>query len=175
MLRIGQGYDLHPCVAGRELWLGGLRLPSPWGLQGHSDADALLHAIIDALLGALALGDIGQWFPDHDERWRGASSAALLRAVLADPRVSSWRLVNLDCTVIAEQPKLAPHILPMRASVAELFQCPIDRISIKAKTNEKQDAIGRGDALAALAVILLTKAAAADCENGAAAAKRAQP
>jgi len=155
MLRIGQGYDLHRCVSGRELWLGGVHLPSPWGLQGHSDADALLHAITDAVLGALALGDIGQWFPDTDERWRGASSALLLRQVLDDPRVSCWQLINLDCTVITEKPKLAPHIPAMREAIAALFRCQPERISVKAKTNEQQDAIGLGAALAAQAIVLL--------------------
>jgi 2-C-methyl-D-erythritol 2,4-cyclodiphosphate synthase len=158
MLRIGQGYDLHRCVAGRELWLGGVHLPSLWGLQGHSDADALLHAITDAVLGALALGDIGRWFPDNDEKWRGANSAALLRRVLDDPRVSGWRLVNLDCTVITEKPKLAPHIPTMREAIAGIFQCSSERISIKAKTNEQQDAIGQGAALAAQAIVLLRRA-----------------
>lgn len=159
MIRIGQGYDIHRCVAGRDLWLGGVQIPSPWGLQGHSDADALLHAITDAILGALALGDIGQWFPDSSEQWRGAKSTAILKVVLDDPRVSRWQLVNLDCTVITEKPKLAPHIIAMRKAIACLFRCPPERISIKAKTNEGQDAIGLGAALAAQAVVLLSDAA----------------
>ena len=99
-LRIGQGYDIHRLAEGRELWLGGLHIPSPVGLVGHSDADALLHSIIDAVLGALALGDIGGWFPDTDETWRGADSKQLLLRVLKDERVAAWRLVNLDCTII---------------------------------------------------------------------------
>ncbi|MBR6076486.1 MAG: 2-C-methyl-D-erythritol 2,4-cyclodiphosphate synthase, partial [Victivallales bacterium] len=98
-LRIGQGYDIHRLAEGRELWLGGIRIASPVGLVGHSDADALLHAVIDAVLGALALGDIGGWFPDTDETWRGADSKMLLRRVLEDERVAPWRLVNLDCTI----------------------------------------------------------------------------
>ena len=120
-LRIGQGYDIHRLAEGRELWLGGIRIASPVGLVGHSDADALLHAVIDAVLGALALGDIGGWFPDTDETWRGADSKMLLRRVLEDERVASWRLVNLDCTIIAERPKLMAHKEAIRSSLAALL------------------------------------------------------
>lgn len=156
-LRIGQGYDIHRLVEGRELWLGGVHIPSSIGLLGHSDADALLHAVIDAVLGALALGDIGGWFPDTEEAWRGADSRELLRKVLEDKRVASWQLVNLDCTVIAERPKLVPYKEAIRASLAELFGCEIERISVKAKTHEKLDSLGAGAALSAIAVVLLEK------------------
>ena len=156
-LRIGQGYDIHRLAEGRELWLGGVRILSPVGLVGHSDADALLHAIIDAVLGALALGDIGGWFPDTDETWRGADSKMLLRRVLEDEHVSAWRLVNLDCTIIAERPKLMAYKETIRASLATLFGCGMERVSVKAKTHEKLDSLGAGEALSAIAVVLLEK------------------
>ena len=156
-LRIGQGYDIHRLVEGRELWLGGVHIPSSIGLLGHSDADALLHSVIDAVLGALALGDIGGWFPDTDEAWRGADSRELLRTVLNDSRVAEWRLVNLDCTVIAERPKLMAYKETIRASLAELFSRGTERISVKAKTHEKLDSLGAGEALSAIAIVLLEK------------------
>ena len=156
-LRIGQGYDIHRLAEGRELWLGGLHIPSPVGLVGHSDADALLHAVIDAVLGALALGDIGGWFPDTDETWRGADSKQLLLRVLKDERVAAWRLVNLDCTIIAERPKLMAHKEAIRASLAALFECDVACVSVKAKTHEKLDSLGAGEALSAIAVVLLEK------------------
>ena len=156
-LRIGQGYDIHRLAEGRELWLGGVHIPSPVGLVGHSDADALLHAVIDAVLGALALGDIGGWFPDTDETWRGADSKLLLRRVLEDERVAAWRLVNLDCTVIAERPKLMVHKEAIRASLAALFGCGVECVSVKAKTHERLDSLGAGEALSAIAVVLLEK------------------
>ena len=156
-LRIGQGYDIHRLAEGRELWLGGVRVPSLIGLVGHSDADALLHAIIDAVLGALALGDIGGWFPDTDETWRGADSKMLLRRVLEDERVAAWRLINLDCTIIAERPKLMAYKEAIRSSLAALFGCDITCVSVKAKTHEKLDSLGAGEALSAIAVVLLEK------------------
>ena len=156
-LRIGQGYDIHRLTEGRELWLGGIRIASPVGLVGHSDADALLHAVIDAVLGALALGDIGGWFPDTDETWRGADSKMLLRRVLEDERVASWRLVNLDCTIIAERPKLMAHKEAIRSSLAALLGCDVSCVSVKAKTHEKLDSLGAGEALSAIAVVLLEK------------------
>ena len=156
-LRIGQGYDIHRLAEGRELWLGGVRIPSPVGLVGHSDADALLHAVIDAVLGALALGDIGGWFPDTDETWCGADSKQLLLRVLTDERVATWKLVNLDCTIIAERPKLMAHKEAIRASLAALFGCDVTCVSVKAKTHEKLDSLGAGEALSAIAVVLLEK------------------
>lgn len=154
-LRIGHGFDIHCVVHGRALVLGGVTIPWDRGLAGHSDADALLHAVTDAVLGALALGDIGQWFPNTDPRYRGISSGILLRTVLADPRVSGWAVVNLDATVLAERPRLAPHIRAMRQSIAETVGMPVEAVSVKATTCEGTDAVGHGDAIAAHAVVLL--------------------
>lgn len=154
-LRVGQGYDLHCLVPGRQLILGGVTIPWHLGLAGHSDADVLLHAITDAVLGALALGDIGDWFPDNEAQWKNANSAQMLQKVLASPQLQGWKLVNLDCTVITEKPKLTPYKLPIRQSLANIFQCKLEQISFKAKTNEKQDAIGQEQAVAAQAVVLL--------------------
>ncbi|MCK5802199.1 MAG: 2-C-methyl-D-erythritol 2,4-cyclodiphosphate synthase [Lentisphaeria bacterium] len=156
-MRIGHGYDLHRVCDDRKLMLGGVQIPWDRGLLGHSDADVLLHAVTDAVLGALALGDIGQWFPDTDETYRGADSARLLRHVLADDRVRAWSLGNLDAVVLAEQPKLAPHVPAIRASLADIFACDISQISVKATTVEKADAIGRGEAIAAHATLLLER------------------
>lgn len=157
-LRIGQGYDLHRIVPDRPLFLGGVQISTPgWGLLGHSDADVLLHAVTDAVLGAVAAGDIGQWFSDHDLRWKNCRSTLLLRHVLDAPELSGWRLINLDCTVIAQRPQLAPHRDDIRASLATLLGCPHTAISVKAKTNEGVDAIGREEAIAAWAVVLMQK------------------
>ncbi|MBP5641150.1 MAG: 2-C-methyl-D-erythritol 2,4-cyclodiphosphate synthase [Victivallales bacterium] len=156
MMRIGQGYDIHRFTAGRPLFLGGFEIPmAPKGLKGHSDADALVHAIIDAILGALALGDIGQWFPDSSSEWQGASGRRLIQEILRDERVRSWRIVNLDCTVITQSPKLSPHIINIRKSLAELLNVDVNGISVKAKTKEGLDAVGAGEALEAQAVILM--------------------
>lgn len=159
MIRIGHGYDLHRIVPDRPLILGGVTIPWDRGLLGHSDADVLLHAITDAVLGALALGDIGRWFPDTDPQWRGADSAALLRQVLADPRVQPWRLVNLDATLQAERPKLAPHMDAIRQSIAAIFGADVAAVSVKAKTMEGTGPIGQGEAIAAHAVLLLQERA----------------
>ena len=140
-----------------EFTFGGVTIPAPWGLDGHSDADALLHAITDAFLGALALGDIGQMFPDHDPKYLGADSAALLRAVLASPAFRDWELCNLDCTVFAEAPKLAPHRDAIRQSIARILGTPVELVSVKAKTNERQDSVGQGRAIAASATVLLKR------------------
>lgn len=156
-LRIGHGFDIHRVVTGRALVLGGVTIPWDRGLEGHSDADALLHAITDAILGALALGDIGQWFPPSDERYRGIASGLLLRAVLDDPRVTPWQVVNLDATVLAERPRLAPHRPAMCQAIARLLGVPMEVISVKATTCEGTDAIGRGEAIAAHAVVLLER------------------
>jgi 2-C-methyl-D-erythritol 2,4-cyclodiphosphate synthase len=157
MLRIGQGYDVHRIVPDRPLVLGGVRIPWDRGLLGHSDADVLLHAITDACLGALALGDIGQWFPDTDQRYRGADSAELLRTVLRSPQLAGWRLLNLDATIMAQAPKMAPHISAMRLCLAEIFATELDRISIKATTTERLGFVGRQEGLAASAVVLLKR------------------
>ena len=156
MIRIGQGYDIHRFTTGRPLILGGYEVKeAAKGLHGHSDADALVHAVIDAILGALALGDIGNWFPDTDDQWRGASGKQLLDAVLTAIRISGWRIVNVDSTVVTQSPKLAPHIWAIRDSLSKLLDVDISLVSVKAKTKEGLDAVGAGEALEAQAVVLL--------------------
>lgn len=154
MLRIGQGYDLHRTISGRPLILGGVPIPAPFGLDGHSDADVLLHAITDAVIGSIAAGDIGGWFSDQDPQYAGADSALLLKQVLDDPRFAGWKLCNLDCTVIAQQPKLADYKADIQRRIAEIFGVAPNCISVKAKTNEHIDALGRGEAIAAMATLL---------------------
>jgi 2-C-methyl-D-erythritol 2,4-cyclodiphosphate synthase len=155
MPRIGHGYDVHRLVEGRPLLLGGVQIPDPRGLLGHSDGDVVLHAICDAILGAMAAGDIGQHFPDSDERYHGIASSELVRHVAILMRQEGWRVSNLDVTICAEHPRLAPHRQTLRRRVAELLSVPITCVSIKATTNEGLDAIGRGEAIAATAVVLL--------------------
>ncbi|MDP5171873.1 MAG: 2-C-methyl-D-erythritol 2,4-cyclodiphosphate synthase [Bacteroidia bacterium] len=155
--RIGFGYDTHKLVEGRDLILGGIRIDYERGLLGHSDADVLLHAICDALLGALNLRDIGFHFPDTDPRYHNADSKVLLRDTYALVKAKGYRLGNLDSTVIAEQPKLNPHIPAMQAVIAELLETDVEVISIKATTHEKTDAVGRGESMIAQAVALLMK------------------
>ena len=156
--RVGQGYDVHRLVAGRKLILGGVEIPHETGLLGHSDADALLHSITDALLGAVALGDIGRHFPDSDPRYRGADSRALLRAAVALLAGKGWRPVNVDATIIAQQPKLAPHAAAMVANVAVDLGIPPDSVNIKGKTNEKLGYLGHQEAIEAQAVVLVERA-----------------
>jgi len=158
--RIGEGWDVHALVPGRKLILGGVEIPYNMGLLGHSDADVLLHAITDAVLGAAGLGDIGQHFPDTDERFRGVASSELIHHIVGLMRDEGWTLGNLDITICAEQPRLAPHRLAMRSRVAELLEVPVTCVSVKAKTNEGVDAIGRGEAIAATAVVVLEAAEA---------------
>ncbi len=154
-MRIGQGIDVHAFAAGRRLVLGGVAIPHPRGLAGHSDADALTHAVIDAMLGAAALGDIGGMFPSSDDRWRDARSIDLLR--LADERLrgAGWRVANVDATVVAEEPRLAPHVPAMREAIAEALELDIGAVSVKATTTDGLGFTGRGDGVAALAVVLL--------------------
>ena len=154
-MRIGNGFDVHPLVTGRPLILGGVNIPHDRGLAGHSDADVLLHAIADAVLGALALGDIGKHFPDTDPQWRGADSRALLRHVFALAFNSGWEIGNVDATVIAQAPKIAPHVMAMRANLASDLNCDETRISVKATTTEKLGFTGREEGIAALATVLL--------------------
>jgi 2-C-methyl-D-erythritol 2,4-cyclodiphosphate synthase len=154
-VRIGQGFDVHALVPGRRLVLGGVPIEHGQGLLGHSDADVLLHAITDALLGAAGLGDIGRVFPDTDPRYRGADSGALLAAVVQRIQQQGWRVGNLDCVVMAEQPRIAPHVDAMRDSIARLLNTEPARISVKGKTTERLGFIGRGEAIAASAVVLL--------------------
>ena len=161
MLRVGQGYDLHRLVPGRSLILGGVEIPFSAGLLGHSDADVLLHAIIDALLGGAGFGDIGRHFPDTDPAYAGAKSLDLLARTASLLAAEGWRPLNVDATVIAERPRLAPHILEMRAKIAAVLGLPTEAVNVKAKTNESVDAVGRGEAIAALAVVLLEKPSSA--------------
>jgi 2-C-methyl-D-erythritol 2,4-cyclodiphosphate synthase len=156
-LRIGHGYDIHRLVPGRPLILGGMALqhPAGLGLDGHSDADVLVHALMDALLGALALGDIGQHFPPGDPRWKDANSLDLLRHVMSLIREQGWEVVNVDVVVVAEQPKLRPHIDQMRGNLAEHLTVSCDRVAVKATTNEGLGPTGREEGIAAYAVALL--------------------
>jgi 2-C-methyl-D-erythritol 2,4-cyclodiphosphate synthase len=154
-IRIGHGYDLHRLAEGRRLVLGGVEIPHSHGLLGHSDADVVLHAVSDAVLGALGAGDIGQHFPDSDERYRGIASSELLKQVVTLMAAEGWRVGNLDVTIHAEQPRLGPHREAMRQRIATLLDVPAERVNVKAKTNEGVDAIGRGEAIAATAVVLL--------------------
>lgn len=155
--RVGQGYDVHKLVEGRKLILGGVEIPHPTGLLGHSDADALLHAITDALLGAVALGDIGRHFPDTEPRYKGADSRVLLRGAVALLAEKGWRPVNVDATLIAQQPKLAPHAAAMVANVAADLGIPVDCVNIKGKTNERLGYLGREEAIEAQAVVLVER------------------
>ncbi len=157
-LRIGEGWDVHALVAGRPLVLGGVTIPHDKGLLGHSDADALLHAITDALLGAAGLGDIGRHFPDTDERFRGADSAVILAEAVRRVREQGWQVVNLDSTVIAQAPKLAPHIEAMRARIAQVLAIDAAQVNVKAKTAEKMGPVGEGRSIEARAVVLLSAA-----------------
>ena len=154
-LRIGEGWDVHQLAAGRRLVLGGVDIPHPLGLLGHSDADALLHAITDALLGAAALGDIGSHFPDTAAEHRDADSSALLRQAAALVAARGWRIANIDSTVVAQAPKLAPYIRAMRESIAATLALDVEQVNVKAKTAEKLGPVGEGRAIEARAVVLL--------------------
>jgi 2-C-methyl-D-erythritol 2,4-cyclodiphosphate synthase len=155
MARIGFGYDSHRFAPGRTLVLGGLRIEHDQGLAGHSDADAVLHAITDAILGALAAGDIGELFPDSDPRWAGADSSAFVLHALKLARGQALVVGNCDVTVLAEAPRLGPLKKAMAARIAELLACPQDRVCVKAKTNERMGFVGRCEGIAAFAVVLL--------------------
>ena len=154
-MRIGHGYDVHRLVEGRKCIIGGVDIPHEKGLLGHSDADVLLHAIMDAVLGAMAAGDIGKLFPDNDPTYKGADSLVLTRRVADVMAEKGYRLGNLDATVIAQAPKLAPHISDMRENIAAAFGVDVDRISVKATTEEKLGFTGSGEGIAAHAVCLL--------------------
>ena len=157
-IRIGQGFDVHALVEGRPLILGGVRIASARGLLGHSDADVLLHAVIDALLGAAGLGDIGRHFPDSDPTFSGADSRVLLRAAMEKIHAAGWRVSNVDCTVIAEAPKIAPHAAAMCANIAADLGITAGQVNVKGKTTEKLGLTGRGEGIAAQAVALLLRA-----------------
>jgi len=154
-IRIGNGFDVHALVAGRRLVLGGVVIPHERGLEGHSDADVLLHAVSDAILGALALGDIGAHFPDSDARWKDADSRVLLRHVASLATAHGYRVGNLDVTLIAQAPKVAPYVAAMRANVAADLGCDPGRVSVKATTTEHLGFTGRGEGIAAMASVLL--------------------
>ena len=156
-IRVGQGYDVHQLVEGRDLILGGVNIPFEKGLLGHSDADALLHAITDALLGAAGLGDIGSHFPDTAAEFKDADSRMLLREAYQSVQALGWKVVNVDTTVIAQKPKLAPHIPAMRANIAADLGLPENCVNIKGKTNEKLGYLGRMEAIEAQAAVLLIK------------------
>lgn len=157
MIRVGQGCDIHALVPGRKLVLGGVDIPHPAGLLGHSDADALLHAITDALLGAAALGDIGRHFPDTDEQYRGANSRQLLRATVTLLLRDGWRVGNVDATIIAQAPKMAPYLPQMVANIAADLQVPVNCVNVKAKTAERLGFVGRREGIATEAVVLISR------------------
>lgn len=156
-LRIGHGFDIHTFEAGKPLMLGGVHIPHPSGMKGHSDGDVVLHAVCDAMLGALALGDIGQHFSDKDAQFKGIDSRLLLKCVLALVVENGYQIGNVDVTILAEQPRLAPHIIPMRQVMAHDLGVTSEQVSVKATTMEKMDAVGQGLAISAHAVILLGK------------------
>ena len=158
-IRIGEGWDIHALVDGRKLILGGVEIPHTKGLLGHSDADALLHAITDALLGAAAMGDIGTHFPDTDAAFKGADSTLLLQEAARRVRAQGFEIGNVDSTVIAQAPKLAPYIGAMRESIARALSVAVDQVNVKAKTAEKMGPVGEGSAMEARAVVLLTRRA----------------
>jgi 2-C-methyl-D-erythritol 2,4-cyclodiphosphate synthase len=154
-LRVGQGYDVHRLVRGRRLFLGGEEIPFDLGLEGHSDADVILHALGDAMLGAAGLGDLGSYFPPGDPKWKGASSSRLIELIGERVCEAGWRVVNCDLTLLAERPKLAPHRERIRTRVAGLLGIDTGAVGLKATTNEGLGAIGRGEGMAAFAVVLL--------------------
>ena len=156
-MRVGHGYDVHRLVEGRKLILGGVEIPWEKGLLGHSDADVLLHALMDAILGAAALGDIGQHFPDSDERYAGADSLRLLTEVARLLNEAGYHLVNADCTILAQRPKLMPHIPQMRTNIARALEADVDAISVKATTEEGLGFTGDGSGIAAHAVVLIER------------------
>ena len=154
-MRIGQAIDVHALAAGRPLWLGGVEIPYERGLVGHSDGDALLHAVANAILGALGEGDLGRHFPSSDERWRGIASSELLTRVVARMRAARFKLGNLDATIVAQVPRLVSHQPAMQARVAALLGTPASQVNIKLTSTDQLGAIGRGEGIAAMAVVLL--------------------
>lgn len=157
MIRVGLGFDVHRLTEGRELWLGGVRIEHEKGALGHSDADVLLHAVCDALLGAAALGDIGKHFPDTDPQWKGADSKRLLAAVVRMLAEAGWSVGNVDCTLVLERPKIMAHVPLMRSTMAPLLGIAEDAVSIKATTNETMGYVGRGEGVCAHAVALIQR------------------
>ncbi|AWI10822.1 2-C-methyl-D-erythritol 2,4-cyclodiphosphate synthase [Caldibacillus thermoamylovorans] len=157
MLRVGQGYDVHQLVAGRPLIIGGVHIPYEKGLLGHSDADVLLHAVTDACLGAVGLGDIGSYFPDNDDAYKNADSAVLLKNVWEMIKDKGYQLVNIDATIIAQKPKMAPYIELIKTNIAAILEAEREQINVKATTTEKLGFTGREEGIASLAVVLLEK------------------
>ena len=155
MIRVGQGFDVHAFEEGDHIRIGGVVIPHDQGLRAHSDGDVLLHTVSDALLGAIALGDIGHWFPDTEQRWRDADSRALLREVYRQVRMQGYQLVNIDATVMAQAPKMGPHVDAMRHNIAEDLAVNPERISVKATTTERLGFVGRAEGIAAQAVCLV--------------------
>ncbi len=158
-LRVGMGHDRHRLVSGRPLILGGLTIEFELGLDGHSDADVLLHAVTDAILGAAGLGDIGEWFPNTDARWANADSAVFVRQAIEEVRRQGWEIANLDCTIHAERPKLSPYKRAIAARIAELLAISESQVNVKAKTGERVGPIGRQEAMDADAIVLLVRSA----------------
>jgi 2-C-methyl-D-erythritol 2,4-cyclodiphosphate synthase len=157
MMRIGQGIDIHPFDESRPLILGGIRISDDGGLAGHSDADVVLHAVTDALLGAAGAGDIGQHFPSEDERWRGADSSRFVREAMSVLAESESEISNIDITIIAQKPKIAPHREVIAASIAKLLNMPRGHVNVKATTTDHLGFIGRGEGICAMAVVLVTR------------------
>jgi 2-C-methyl-D-erythritol 2,4-cyclodiphosphate synthase len=155
--RVGIGLDIHALAPGRRLILGGVEIPHDAGLAGHSDGDVLVHAIIDALLGAAVRGDIGQWFPSSDQRWAGADSLDLLRTVVTTLQSEGWQTGNVDATIVAQQPRIGPHIAAMREHLSAVLGIPLDAVSVKATTTDHLGALGRAEGIAAQAVALLVR------------------
>ena len=156
-MRIGQSTDIHRLKEGRKLILGGVEIPHTMGLDGHSDADALTHAVAEAILGALALGDLGHWFPDTDPKWEGADSLKILTEVVRMMKERGYRISNVDSLILIEKPKMAPHIEQMRKNFARVLECDIDQVSVKATRGEKMGFVGRQEGVAAQAVVLLER------------------
>ncbi len=171
-LRIGQGFDVHRFAEGRPCIIGGTRIPHVKGLLGHSDADVLVHAIMDAVAGVLGLGDIGTWFPDTDPAFRNADSMKLLSRMLSSPQLGGWKLVNLDSTVIAEKPKIAKYVPEMRKRIAEAFSVSVDCVSVKATTTEGMGFCGREEGIAAMAVVMMEEKVSAKRRRGVSAGRR---
>ncbi len=157
-IKIGIGYDIHRLIEGRELYLGGVKIPFPKGLLGHSDGDGLIHAIVDAILGALGKGDIGTFFPDIDPKYKNISSRVILRDVIGMMKNQEWEIVNIDTIIIAEKPKMEPHIPEMKKILCPILEIHSNDLGIKAKTNEGIGEIGSGEAIAAWAAVVLNKA-----------------
>ena len=156
-MRIGQSTDIHRLKEGRKLILGGVEIPHTMGLDGHSDADALTHAVAEAILGALALGDLGHWFPDTDPKWEGADSLKILAEVVRMMKERGYRIGNVDSLILIEKPKMAPHIEQMRKNFARVLECDIDQVSVKATRGEKMGFVGRQEGVTAQAVVLLER------------------